>query len=211
MPQVDWYVQGIEYANCNCDYGCPCQFESLPTHGHCKGFEVVRIDKGHFGEVTLNGLHAALLYAWPGPIFKGNGAIQTVIDARANEAQRKALATILYGGETKEAATHWWVFHAMSSTVYDPIFKPIEYEVDLPARTARVHIPGILESTARPIISPATGQPHRVRIDIPNGIEFEQAEIGSASTKVTGAIAFELKDSYGQFNILRHSGSGVVH
>ena len=37
MPQVDWYVQGIEYANCNCDYGCPCQFESLPTHGHCKG------------------------------------------------------------------------------------------------------------------------------------------------------------------------------
>ena len=21
MPQVDWYVQGIEYANCNCDYG----------------------------------------------------------------------------------------------------------------------------------------------------------------------------------------------
>lgn len=86
-----------------------------------------------------------------------------------------------------------------------------QYEVDLPARTARVHIPGILESTARPIISPATGQPHRVRIDIPNGIEFEQAEIGSASTKVTGAIAFELKDSYGQFNILRHSGSGVVH
>ena len=52
MPQVDWYVQGIEYGNCNCDYGCPCQFESLPTHGHCKGFEVVRIDKGHFGEVT---------------------------------------------------------------------------------------------------------------------------------------------------------------
>ena len=87
----------------------------------------------------------------------------------------------------------------MSSTAYDPIFKPIEYEVDLPARTARVHIPDILESTAQPIISPATGQPHRVRIDIPNGIEFEQAEIGSASTKVTGAIAFELKDSYGQF------------
>ena len=84
MPQVDWYVQGIEYGNCNCDYGCPCQFESLPTHGHCKGFEVVRIDKGHFGEVTLNGLNAALIYAWPGPIFKGNGAIQTIIDERAN-------------------------------------------------------------------------------------------------------------------------------
>ena len=33
-----------------------------------------------------------------------------------------------------------------------------------------------------PIRSPVSGQPHRVRIDIPNGIEFELAEIGSAVT-----------------------------
>ena len=50
-----------------------------------------------------------------------------------------------------------------------------------------------------------------VRIDIPNGIEFELAEIGSASTKATGSIELDLDDSYGQFNLLRHSGTGVVH
>jgi hypothetical protein len=211
MAHIDWYVEGIEFGNCNCDYGCPCQFESLPTHGACMGFEVLRIDKGHFGSVDLAGLRAALVYAWPGPVFKGGGTMQAIIDESANAEQRNALVTILHGGETKDEATHWWVYHAMSSTVHDPIFKPIEYDVDLPARTATVRIEGILQSTARPIISPATGQPHRVRIDIPNGIEFEQAEIGSASTKATGLIAFELKDSYGQFNILRHSGSGVVH
>ncbi len=211
MAKVKWYVEGIEYGNCNCDYGCPCQFESLPNNGDCKGFEVLRIDKGHFGEVSLAGLKLALVYAWPGPVFKGNGAMQAIIDERANEAQRKALITIVHGGETNEAATHWWVYHAMSSKVHEPLFKSIEYEVDLPARTAKVRIPGILESTGRPIISPATGQPHRVRIDIPSGIEFEQAEIASASTKATGAITFELKDSYGQFNILRHSGDGVRH
>jgi hypothetical protein len=49
-----------------------------------------------------------------------------------------------------------------------------------------------------------------VRIAIPNGIEFEIAEIGSASTKATGPIALDLNDSYGQFNLLRHSGTGVV-
>jgi hypothetical protein len=49
-----------------------------------------------------------------------------------------------------------------------------------------------------------------VRIDIPNGIEFELAEIGSATTKASGAIALDLDDTYGQFNILRHSGTGVV-
>ena len=49
------------------------------------------------------------------------------------------------------------------------------------------------------------------RIDIPNGIEFAQAEIASASSKTAaGAIELDLNDSYGQFNVLRHSGTGVV-
>jgi hypothetical protein len=49
-----------------------------------------------------------------------------------------------------------------------------------------------------------------VRIDIPNGIEFEIAEIGSATTKASGAIVLDLDDTYGQFSVLRHSGAGVV-
>lgn len=207
---VDWFVEGIEFGNCNCDYGCPCQFELRPTQGSCRGFEVVRIDRGHFGDVSLHGLCAALVYAWPGPIYEGNGVIQAIIDQRADPRQREAIATILYGGETQDAATHWWVYHAMSSTVHEPVFKPIEFEVDLDRRRARVVIPGILESSGRPIRSPATGDEHRVRIDIPNGIEFELAEIGSATTKASGAIALDLEDTYGQFNILRHSGTGVV-
>ena len=209
---VDWLIEGVEFGNCNCLGGCPCQFEGLPTDNICRGFEVVRIDQGHFGGVDLGGLNVAMLYAWPNPIFEGNGEIQAIIDARANDAQRNALATVLYGGETEEAATHWWVFHAMSSTVYDPVYAPIEFDVNLEARTARVNIAGVLQSTGNPIKSPATGDEHRVRIDIPNGIEFELAEVGSASTRTTGgAISLELNDSYGQFNMLRHSGSGVVH
>jgi hypothetical protein len=207
---VDWYVEGVEFGNCNCDYGCPCQFESLPSHGRCRGFEVVRIDQGHFGEVSLDELRAALLYAWPGPIFEGNGEMQAIIDERADAAQRQALATILHGGETRDAATHWWVFHAMSSTVHEPIFKPIEFEVDIEQRRARVVIQGVLESSGRPIRSPATGDEHRVRIDIPNGIEFEIAEIGSATTKASGPIRLDLDDTYGQFSMLRHSGAGVM-
>ena len=208
---VDWYVEGVAFGNCNCDYGCPCQFERRPTHGDCRGFEVLRIDRGRFGEVPLGGLRAALLYAWPGAIFEGDGAMQAIIDERADARQRQALATVLHGGETEEAKTHWWVFHAMSSTVHEPLFAPVEFEVDLEGRRARVAIPGVLRSSGRPIVSPATGKEHRVRIDIPNGIEFELAEIGSASTRATGAIGLELNDSYGQFNILRHSGTGVVH
>jgi len=211
MPSVDWYIEAVSFGNCNCDWGCPCQFESLPTHGNCRGFEAFRIERGHFGDVRLEGLKAVILYAWPGPIFEGNGEMLAVIDERAEPEQREALATVLYGGETEEAKTHWWVFHAMSSTHHEPQFKPIELEVDIEARTGRVKVPGLLEATGQPIKSPATGDAHRVRIDIPNGIEFELAEIGMASSKSPGPIALDLDGSYGQFNIIRHSGTGVVH
>ena len=211
MSHTDWYVEGIEFGNCNCVYGCPCQVEALPTDGQCEGFEVLRIDRGRYGDVKLDGLNVAMLYAWPGPIFEGKGQMQVVIDERADARQREALSRIVHGEDTEEGATHWWVYRAMSDTVHPPLVKRIDYAVDLEARTARVSIPGVLESTGRPIKSPSTGQDHRVRIDIPNGIEFEQAEIGSASTDATGAIRFALHDTHGQINRLRHSGRGVVH
>jgi hypothetical protein len=211
MALIDWYIEGVAFGNCSCAYGCPCQFEDKrPTHGHCRGFEVVRIDKGHFADVRLDGLLCALTYAWPGPVYEGKGELQAIIDERADPARRKALETVLHGGETEAGKTHWWVYHAMCDTIHETLFRPIDFACDIEARTARVMIPGLLEATGRPIRSPATGEPHRVRIDIPNGVEFELAEIGSASTRAGGAVPLELQDSYGQFNIIRHSGTGVV-
>ena len=131
MTMIDWHIEGPSYSNCNCDWSCPCQFESLPTHGDCRGFEVMRIEKGHFGDVQLQGLHAAVIYAWPGPIFDGHGEIQIVIDEQADESQREALRDVLSGKHTNEAATHWWVYNAMSDTVHDPLFKPFDFEVDI--------------------------------------------------------------------------------
>lgn len=209
---IDWYIEGVQFGNCNCGYGCPCQFEERPTHDNCRGFEILRIEKGHFGDVQLADLHIAMLYAWPGAIFEGHGELQAIIDERADEQQRKALETVLRGGETEEAATHWWVFSTLCDTVHDTLYKPFDFDVDIEARTAKARIPGVLESTGHPIRPPHGDGEHRVRIDIPNGIEFEIAEIGSASTSTGGdaALKLDLTDSYGQFNRLRHSGTGVV-
>ena len=210
MTVIDWYIEGPSFGNCNCDWSCPCQFESLPTHGNCKGLEVFGIDRGHFGDVQLDGLKAAVFYSWPGPIFEGKGTLQAVIDENASEEQRAALLSIVSGEQTNEAATHWWVFHAMSETVHDPLFLPIEFDVNIDARTARLQIPGIAQSIGSPIRSPATGDEHRIRLDMPEGIEFDFAEIGNASTEANGAIKLDLKDSYGQWNMLRMTGAGVV-
>ena len=211
MAVVDWYIEGREFGNCNCGYACPCQFEADPTHGHCRGFEALQIEKGHFGEVDLAGLRSVVLYAWPGPIYEGKGELQAIIDARATPEQRKALDTVLHGGETEEAKTHWWVFNAMTDTVHPTLYEPIEIEMDIEARTARVSIPGLLDASGRPIRPPHGEGEHRVQIAIPDGIEFELAEIGSASTTADAAIQLRLEDSYGQWNLLRHSGTGIVH
>ena len=136
--------------------------------------------------------------------------MQAIIDERASPAQREALNVVLTGGETEEAATHWWVFHAMSEKVHEPLSRPIEFSADIEGRVAAVTIPGVLSARAEPIKSPVTGEPHRVRIDLPNGIEFEQAEIGSGTATAEGAIRLELKASYAQFARIRHTGKGIV-
>jgi len=82
--------------------------------------------------------------------------------------------------------------------------------VNIERRTARIVMAGVLESTARPIRSPATGAEHRVRINLPNGIEFDLAEIGSGTTKTMASITLDLKDTYCHFTALRQSGKGLV-
>ena len=102
MAHIDWYVEGPSYGNCNCGYSCPCQFEDIPTHGDCRGFEVLEVSKGHFGSIDLAGTKAALLYSWPGPIFEGRGEMQVIIDEGASKEQRDALRRVLQGEETDE-------------------------------------------------------------------------------------------------------------
>ena len=63
-----WDIQGIKLINCNCSYGCPCQFNALPTKGFCEAMGAVSIEKGHFREVPLDGLKIGVVFSWPGPI-----------------------------------------------------------------------------------------------------------------------------------------------
>jgi hypothetical protein len=63
-----WEIKGREFGNCNCDYGCPCQFNALPTH--CRGLAVFDIEQGFHGTTQLDGLRCAGIFRWPGPIHE---------------------------------------------------------------------------------------------------------------------------------------------
>ena len=72
---IEWQITGDELASCNCDWGCPCQFNARPTHGHCQAVLAFQIKKGHFGETQLDGLKVAGLYALPGATHEGDGTM----------------------------------------------------------------------------------------------------------------------------------------
>jgi len=207
---IDWRIKAREFANCNCAYGCPCQFNALPTHGTCEAAIGFQIDEGHFGDVKLDGVRAAGIYKWPGPVHEGDGEMLLIVDESASDAQRDALVRIMKGEETEPMTTVWSVYTAMSSKIFDPLFLPIEFTVDVESRTARLVVPGIIDGIGEPIRNPVTGNIHRARIDLPNGFEYTFAEMGSGSSKLTSAIELELTDSYGQFNILHMNQDGVI-
>ena len=199
MSDVDWAIKGPHFMNCNCDFGCPCQYAALPTDGTCEAAVAWRIDEGHYGDVKLDGLVAVNTYAWPGPIHEGKGAMQSIIDERADDQQRQALEAVLKGEGAEKGSTMLWIYHAMCETVHDPIISAIELTVDMEKRVGRLSVPDVLETTVEPLKNIVTGAEHRARIDLPNGKEFNLAEVASGTTKGTGAVALDFSNSHAHF------------
>ena len=203
-------IHGMEYGNCNCAYGCPCQFNALPTHGDCRYLLFARIDEGSYGDTSLDGLIFAMFGKFPGAVHEGNGTQQLVIDEAANEAQRAAIRTIVYNEEPYEMTFHWAVYNAMSTSSLEPIITKISLEVDYEGRTATGSAPGLFESKAEPIKNPVTGAEHRAQIVLPHGFEYTVAEMGSGSSTMHDPVPQQFTDSYAQFNELHINQDGVI-
>src|SRR3546814_3890595 len=92
-----WRLKGREFANCNCEYGCNCQFGGLPDKGHCQAVFGMAIDEGSHGDVDLSGLNIAAVFRWPGPIQEGKGECAAFVDEGTSAEQRDALLPIMPG------------------------------------------------------------------------------------------------------------------
>jgi hypothetical protein len=210
MSDDTWSIQGPHFLNCNCEYGCPCQFWGRPTDGTCRAVLAWRIDEGHYGDVRLDGLFAINTYAWPGAIHEGNGSMQSIIDARATDPQRRALVAILQGEGADPGAVMFQIYRATCVTAHEPLFKPIHLEVDVEARTARLSVPGVLETSMEPIKNKVTGALHRARIDLPSGKEFNLAEVASGTTRATGKVPLEFANTHAHVVHNRLTSQGVA-
>ncbi len=50
-----WTIRGVEYGNCNCAWGCPCQFGAPTTNGWCEAVVSGQIEEGYFNDTRLDG------------------------------------------------------------------------------------------------------------------------------------------------------------
>ena len=205
-----WMIRGVQFVNCNCAWGCPCQFGAKSTNGFCEGFGVGHIEEGYFNDTKLDGLNWVAIGKFPGEIAEGNGHLQAIIDERADGAQREAMGKILRGESTAPGAPHFYIFNSMASEVLDPLYAPIEVSIDVDARQANVRAPGLVEAKGTPIIDAFSQKPVRARINLPDGFEYTVAEMGAGTSKITAGLTLELHESYGQFSIIHMNQDGVI-
>lgn len=210
MTFIEWSMQGMQVSHCNCNVGCPCQFNALPSHGNCRAYVFVQIDKGHFGKTSLDGLRWGGLFAWPGPIHLGNGTAMVVIDERADGEQRAAIEAVAQGKETEPGSLITQVFSTTLSTGLPTQFKPIELKIDQKAGTASVRVKELLDGAVEPIKNPMTGAAHRARVVLPTGFEYAEAEFVTGTAKASGAINLDFTDTHAHIAKVNWGTHGVM-
>lgn len=211
MSSLLWEIQSTHFGNCNCDYGCPCQFNALPTQGDCRAVSAFQIHSGYHGYVNLSGLIVVATYGWPGPVHEGNGQMQLIIDERADPAQRDALCKIMQGEDMEDGAMLiLQIYRAMCTEFHAPLFRAIDFTIDYKARTASLKIEGLIETQVSPIKNTATGDETHAQIVLPQGIEFTVAEVASGTTRGVGAVPLDFKNSHAHLVECSYSSAGIV-
>ena len=206
-----WKFKSETYDNCNCSVSCGCQFNELTTHGNCHFAYVGTVVEGHFNDTPLADLNWALICIFPGEIAEGNGKRQIIIDERADEAQRIALETIISGEACALHSNHFSVFGSLCTEFFETLFLPVDLELNLELRTAKVDIPGVVKSAGRPIINKFNGEPFHIALARKAGsFEFTYAEIGQGTTSVIGDLEMAFEDTWALFCVHHYNQDGLI-
>lgn len=192
--QVKWSMEADYLQACNCDYGCPCEFEAPPTMGYCDGILVWRINQGNYGDVSLNGLGLAACAHSPGPLHEGNITLAVFVDERANQQQRDALLKIASG---EAGGLPFEIFAQLVSKLLEPQFVPFNFDIN--GRNSSAKVGDALSVAFEPVKNPVTGEPEGIRIEHESGFIFKGAEVVSAREcrSSIGDLSFSWPDKAG--------------
>jgi len=201
VTETKWTLTGTVVVACNCDYGCPCNFNALPTQGRCEGGWTWHVEEGRFGDTPLDDLNFTVIVKWPGAIHHGNGEGVILVDERADEKQRDAIATLVGGS----VGGPWGVLAWTWPTIHGP--KPVRYEVDIDGIHSRIKAGDSLEIESTTIKNPVTGADVHPGAVLPEGLIFKRGDFGSSSVfRLDDAISFDHSGHYTAVAAFEYAG-----
>lgn len=186
-----WHLEGQVLVACNCDWGCPCNFNAPPTTGKCEGGWTWHAESGSYEDTRLDGLNFSVYVNWPGAIHEGGGEALVLIDERADAAQRTAIETLVGG----TVGGPWGVLGWTWPKVHGPY--AVKYDLAFDGLNTRIKCGDYLDVECGPIRNPVTGVESHPGVVLPEGIIFKQGDLGVANRfRVSNGIEYDHSGKY---------------
>jgi hypothetical protein len=194
-----WQLSGDVLIACNCDFGCPCNFNARPSRGHCEGGWIWVIGQGHVDDVRLDGLGVALFAAWPGAIHEGGGRAACYLDERADGAQRAALTRVLGG----ELGGPWGLF-AKTYQLGEP--GVARFDVTMAEHHSQAVIGEAIELELQTIRNPVTQAEVHPEVVLPEGLVVKRGIMAASKLfRVRGGVEYDHSGQYAAFGRFAYS------
>jgi hypothetical protein len=197
-----WNYQAEMINACNCDWGCPCNFNAKPTAGFCEGVYAAHITSGSYSDTKLDGLKYGWGAKWPRAVHEGGGTAKIWIDETASEEQRRALENILTG---KPGGLPWMILASTIDNWLETAYVPFEWNYDGVQSSYKAGTEA--KTTLEAMRNPVSGVEASAKILLPSGIVTTELEATSTRTfsVFTKGLKIAAPGKYGFFCTVEHS------
>jgi hypothetical protein len=186
------HVRGDVLIACNCDFGCPCNFNARPSRGFCQGGWVWVIEQGRVDDVDVSSLGVALFAKWPGAIHEGGGHATCYINDRATDAQRAALTRIVRG----ELGGPWGMF-IKTYELAGPVAAP--FDVRIAQHGSHARIGDVVTIEFEKIRNPVTQAEVHPEVVLPEGLVVKRGGMARSSVFQVRELGYDHSGQYAAF------------
>jgi hypothetical protein len=197
----DWKLTGAYFEACNCDAACPCVFLGPPTRGDCTLLVAWHIDRGNFGENSLDGMNVALAVYSPGHMLQTKWKAALYLDERAGQAQREALVKIFSG----QVGGHFATTAACIGEVLGVKAVPIDFRAEGKRRSVKIGMLAEMAIEAVPGAGGADVELANLPFTLVPGIPAVAAKSKGLSFHDYG-FAWEITDRNGFYSAFAYQG-----
>jgi len=199
-----YHLKGILLGACNCDWGCPCNFEARPTNGFCDGGYVWHVQEGQCDGISLAGLTFGWFGHAPGAVHEGNITSLLGVDDRATPQQRQAIEKLVV--KTPDAVP-FGIFMSLTTNFLGVHYARVETKLD--GVRSRIRFDGIYEVELTPMKNPVTGEDEPAILIKPKGFTSKHQELCTTSKmRLAGqGLAFEHANKYGEYSLFEYKST----